>query len=259
MVASNKVSLLNNSRFYILVSVVLLSVLVISWLRLTIPSDQLFYIRAQQIFGLLAVAFWYFALVISPVGYLIGKKRVRKLEFSRRAIGVSAFYFAVLHGSIALWAQLGGPSQLQYLPELFKWSLISGAVAIVILGCMAATSFDRVVTYMTPKRWKNLHRLVYIAGVLALIHIWSIGTHLAYSGVQIAAFVALAVLAGLEMYRLSVVLNEKYFHFAKTESMTVFITLWSIVVALILAIPFLVDNYHSAHETHSSENKEHGE
>lgn len=257
MVAPQKVSLFNNSRFYILVAVFLLSIFILSWLRMTIPSDQLFYIRAQQLYGLLAILFWYVALIISPLGYVIGKKRMKKIEYARRAIGVSAFYFAALHGAIALWVQLGGLGQLQYLPELFKWSLASGAVAILILGVMAATSFDWVVWRMTPKRWKLLHRLVYIAGVLAIIHIWSIGTHLAYSGMQLAAFLALVVLAGLEMYRLSLVLNEKYLHFAKAELFTLFVTLWAIVAALILAIPFLVENYHSAHETHSSQTEGH--
>ncbi len=257
MVATKKVSLLNNSRFYILCFAFLLSALVFAWLRITIPSDQLFYIRTQQIFGLVCLLFWYGALIISPAGYLIGKRRMAKMEFARRAIGVSAFYFAALHGAIALWAQLGGLGQLQYLPELFKWSLICGGFALLILGVMAATSFDRVVRYMTPKRWKLLHRLVYVAGILAIIHIWSIGTHLAYGGVQLTAFIALVVLAGLEMYRLSETLNTKYFHFGKAESVTLFITLWSIVAALILAIPFLVENYHSAHETHSSQTKGH--
>ena len=191
-------------------------------------------------------------MVISPIGYVIGKQRIKKLEFSRRAIGVSAFYFAALHGAVALWAQLGGPGQLQYLPELFKWSLLCGGFAVIILGIMAATSFDRVVKYMTPKRWKWLHRLVHIAGILAIIHIWSIGTHLAYGWVQLIAFIALTVLAGLEMYRVTKLLNDKYFHFAKSETITLFITIWAIVIALLLAIPFLVENYHSAHETHSS-------
>lgn len=257
MVATKNVSLLNNSRFYILCGAFLLSVFVFAWLRITIPSDQLFSIRTQQVYGLIGILFWYLALVISPIGYLIGKQRIKKLEFARRAIGVSAFYFVALHGAIALWGQLGGIGQLQYLPELFKWSLICGGFAVLILGIMAATSFNSVVRYMTPKRWKLLHRFVYLAGILAIVHIWSIGTHLAYGWVQLIAFIALVVLAGLEMYRFAGSLNTKYFHFPKAESITLFVTLWSVVVTLILAIPFLVENYHSAHETHSSQTKEH--
>lgn len=247
-----KQSLLNNSRFYILCGSLLVSGIVFAWLRIAITNDQLFYIRTQQIFGLLCIVFWYGAMIISPLGYVIGKQRMKHVEFARRAIGVSAFYFAALHSGVALWAQLGGPAQLQYLPELFRWSLIAGAGGLIILGVMAATSFNAVVNYMTPKRWKVLHRFVYAAGILVIIHIWSIGTHMAYTGVQIAAFVALVALLGLEFYRLAKVLNDKYFHLGKAEAVTIFITMWALGAALVLAIPSLIQNYHSAHESHSS-------
>lgn len=221
-------------------------------LRLTIENDQLLAIRTQQLYGLICIAFWYLALIISPIGYVIGRHRTKKLEFSRRAIGVSAFYFAALHGGVALWAQLGGFGQLQYLPELFTWSLVAGAVALLVLGLMAATSFDKVIQFMTPRKWKWLHRLVYAAGILAIIHIWSIGTHMAYGGVQWAAFIALVVLTGFELFRVTKLLNEKYLHLAKVEIVSVYMTLWAITVCLIMAIPFFVQNYHSSHASHSS-------
>lgn len=239
--------LLHNSRFYILASSVLISVLVIAWVRLSIPSDQLFYIRAQQLFGLLAVAYWYLALIISPIGYIIGKQRTKKLEFARRAIGVSAFYFALLHGLIALWAQLGGPAQLQHLPQLFQWSLISAAAALVVLALLAATSFDAVIRFMTFRKWKWLHRLIYIGGVAAVLHIWTIGTHLAYTNVQIAAYCALVVLAGLELFRVTKLVNQSRLHFNRTEAGALFLAVWVSVAVAILALPAYVQNYHSRH------------
>ncbi len=242
--------LLHNTRFYILVSSVLLSCIVLAWLRLQIPADQLFYIRTQQVFGLLCIFYWYFALVISPIGYVVGKQRTKKLEFARRAIGVSAFYFALLHASVAVWGQLGGLGQLQYLPSLFKWSLLGGVVALAILLVMTATSFDAVVKYMTFRKWKWLHRLVYVGGIVAMLHVWSIGTHLAYSGVQLTAFIALVVLNGLELFRVTKLVNQKYLHFGRPEAATLFITLWVIAISLILLTPKLVQNYHSRHADH---------
>lgn len=256
MVARKSSSLLNNSRFYILCFSILFSGLIVAWLRVSIPSDQLFFIRTQQVYGLICILFWYCALIISPIGFVVGKTRIRRLEFARRAIGVSAFYFAALHGTIAVLTQLGGVGQLQYLPELFKWSLLFGGIAFSILGAMAATSFDKVITFMTPRRWKWLHRFVYLAGVLAIIHIWMIGTHLAYGGVQLAALIALSTLAGLEMYRFTKVMNDTYLHLGKSEMITLFITLWSLIVAVLLAIPFLIENYHSVHESHSASSYE---
>lgn len=248
--------LLSNTRFYILATSLLLSIFMAAWLRLEIPSDQVYYIRLQQVFGLLCVLYWYVALMISPVGYVIGKHRMKRIEFARRAIGVSAAYFAVLHGSIAVWGQLGGVSELLLLPDLFKWSLLAGGFALLILLVMAATSFDKVVKLMTFKRWKLLHRLVYIGWVLVILHIWTIGTHLAYSGVQWAAFAALAVLAGFELYKIVRKLNEKYFHLEKAETVTLFVSSWLLIAGLILMTPLLVQNYHSKHADHS-ENLKH--
>ncbi len=244
-------NILNNSRFYILASSFLLSVVVASWLRLQIPSDQLFYIRAEQIFALLCVFYWYFALAISPIGYVIGKQHTKHIEFARRAIGVSAFYFALLHASIALWGQLGGLDDIKYLPSLFKWSLAGGLVALCILLVMAATSFDKVVSFMTFRWWKWLHRLVYFGGILAVLHIWTLGTHLAYPGVQVAALIALIILSGLELFRVTKIINRKYLKFNKTEASTVFISMWAVVVIVIILIPVFVQNYHGRHTDHT--------
>ena len=256
MTNNPRVSLLFNSRFYILAVTFLISVVVAAFLRLQIPSDQLFYIRTQQVYGLLCIAFWYVALIISPVGYIIGKKRVSHLEFARRAIGVSAAYFAVLHGSIALWGQLGGISELALLPSLFQWSLAGGSFALLILLIMAATSFDKVVSFMTYKRWKLLHRLVYIAWILVVLHIWTVGTHMAYTGVQWTVFIALVILIGLELYKVSDKLNRKYFKLGRTEAITLFASTWAICAALILMTPSVISNYHTQHNEHS-ESKEH--
>lgn len=247
----------NNSRFYILASSFLISVAVIAWFRLQIPSDQLFYIRTQQVFGLLCVLYWYFALTISPIGYVIGKQRTKHIEFARRAIGVSAFYFVLLHAVIALWGQLGGLSQIALLPSLFKWSLLGGAIAFSILFIMAATSLDVVVDFMTFQRWKWLHRLGYISGILAVLHIWTIGTHLAYPSLQWLAFIALAILAALELYRVTKLINDKYLHLDAAEKTMVWISLWTVVVLGIALIPKTVPNYHSRHTDHDSQSREH--
>lgn len=253
-------SLLNNSRFYVLAFSLLLSTVVFSWLRLMIPSDQLFYIRTQQVFGLLCIVYWYIALIISPIKYVVGKDRIKHIEFARRAIGVSAFYFALLHAGVAIWGQFGGIAQLQYLPTLFKWSLIGGTFGLFVLMIMAATSFDKVIGFMTFRKWKWLHRLVYAAGILVILHIWSIGTHLVYTHVQIAAFIALFILSGLELYRVTKLISAKYLHFGKAGAVTLFISMWVMVSFLVASIPSLVQNYHGRHDDHKgSQHTEHNQ
>lgn len=245
--------LFHNSRFYVLGFTALLSIGVTCFLRITIPGDQLFFIRLEQVFGLLALLYWYIALVLSPLSYLIGKERMQGILFSRRAIGVSAAYFALLHSGVAVWGQLGGIKELAYLPSLFQWSLTFGAIGLLILLVMAATSFDSIIKKMTFRRWKVLHRLGYIGGILVILHVWMVGTHSSYGAVQLVGFMAFGILAGIESYRISTVLAQKFTDLKPREYFyTLFVTLWILWLGLIAAIPALVDNYHTTkHAEHA--------
>lgn len=250
MQAKGTYNLLDNSRFFILAFSFLLSVAVFAWLRLSIESDQLLSIRTQQAYGLISLIFWYAAMIISPLGYAIGKHRMKHVEFSRRAIGVSAFYFAFLHAATALFGQLGGFQQIQHLPDLFKWSLFGGAIALLVLAIMAVTSFDRVIKFMTFRKWKWLHRLVYTAGILVILHIWMIGTHLAYGWAQVGGFIALALLSGLEVFRVVHLANQKHLRLRRAEAAMMAVASWAILLTLILMVPFFIQNYHSRHTNH---------
>lgn len=252
-------NLSRNSRFYILVFSFLLSIFLLTLTRLQVTSDQLFYIRLQQQYGLLSILFWYFALIISPLGYAIGKQRMKHFEFARRAIGVSAAYFAALHVGVALWGQLGGVSQLAYLPTTYVWSLLFGSIALLTLLVMAATSFDKVIRFMTFKRWKWLHRLVYGAGVLVIIHIWMIGTHVTYSGVQIAALIALIILAGLETFRIVTLMTKEHLELrAKKHFAAVFLIIWLFFISFILNLPNTIQNYNDRHTPKSQSSSHSG-
>lgn len=240
-----KYKLLYNSRFYIVSSTILISVFIACFARVSIVSDQLFYIRLEQLYGLAAILYWYAAVIISPLGYMVGKERLGHLAFARRAVGVSAAYFAFLHFAIALWGQLGGLAEILQLPGLFKWSLAFGGIALLILLIMAATSFDKIIKQMTFRRWKWLHRLVYAGLILVIIHIWMIGTHITYSNVRIASFILLVILAGLESFRLVVLFTRHHTQYKPAEYFAAFfVSLWVLWIALILVLPEVVPSYH---------------
>ena len=239
---------LKNSRFYILSTAVLLSIFIACVCRVATPTDILYYIRVQQIFGGLSALYLYVALIISPLSYVYGKDVLRQLIHARRAIGVSAAYFALLHSSVAIFGQIGGINQLQYLPSLFIWSFVLGGFALVILVIMAATSFDVVIKIMTPKRWKLLHRLVYLSGLAIIAHVWSIATHMAYYGIQLVSFALIALLLGLEAIRITDRLAVRIKSLNSTDYyLTIFLTLWVSSLVLLASMPAFVDNYHSRH------------
>ena len=143
--------------------------------------------------GDLAVYCLLLTLAISPV-----RKLSPKLGFLvrfRRMVGLFAFYYATLHLLIyallfsgfditaALanvkaqhWAALQ-QNWLDVWPavrdDLKKRAFIQvGLVAWVILLALAVTSPQWVMRRMGGKPWQRLHRLVYVAAVLAMVHYW---------------------------------------------------------------------------------------
>lgn len=240
-------NLFANPRFYILVSAVALSLLIPSYLRLQIPSDQLFYIRVEQIFGYTCVLLWYVALLISPLHKRLGGRfGIGYLVFARRAIGVSAGYFALLHVIITFLGQMDGFRGLLLLPDRFLWALGLGSVSLVILLLMALTSFDRVIAYMTYRRWKWLHRLGYIGGICVLLHMWMIGTHLSYLTFKSIIFVMLVTLVGFESLRIAENLVKKYPKVRQKKTL-ISVLLLLVVTGVLLVLPQLIDpsaNHH---------------
>ena len=101
---------------------------------------------------------------------------------------------------------------------------------------------------MTFTRWKWLHRLVYAGGILAVLHIWSVGSHVAGVFVQATALLALIILAGLETFRVVTLFAKKQPDFQRKDYFaTAFLGLWAVWCALILVMPAIVQNYHDSH------------
>lgn len=254
MIRSKGYFILNNSRFYILASSFFISIIILGVLRTAIANDQLYIIRLEQVYGLLAILLWYLALIIGPLGHIIGKHRTKHLEFARRAIGVSTFYFAMLHFVIAFWGQLGGLGQVQYLPSVFVWTLLAGLGGLAVLFLLASTSFDAVVKFMTYRKWKWLHRLVYVGSILVLIHVWVLGTHLSYAPVQYLFYGMIVLFLAVELYPTSQLLNRKYLKLSKYESIILFLAAWLGISVALLIVPNLAPNINSSHDHTGAEN-----
>src|SRR5438105_3682800 len=108
--------LLHNIRFYILCGSLLLSIFILRWVQTYIPQGQLQTIRLEQIYAFAAIIFLYLALLIGPLCYTFFHIPYRDYILkARRAIGVSSFYFALLHSWIALFQQLQGFAGLNFL------------------------------------------------------------------------------------------------------------------------------------------------
>ena len=120
----------------------------------------------EQRLGRAAIALLTAALAVTPAVTLSGWRRLGKLG---RPIGLYAFGYAFLHFLAFVWLDFGfnGPLLLRELRE--KPYILLGLFALLILTVLAITSF-RWWQRKLGKAWKRLHRLVYLAGVLAVLH-----------------------------------------------------------------------------------------
>lgn len=97
--------------------------------------------------------------------------RTARLWRWRRWLGVSAFVFITLHmlTVIGLFFNFN----LTYLYFSFNpWVnlIIPGTLAYIILLVMASISTDTMVSKIKPKKWKFIHRFVYLAFIAAMLH-----------------------------------------------------------------------------------------
>lgn len=170
--------LLRNVRFWVLVFSVFLSVGYWWGVRQDNPDITAQILRLTQFYGLTAMAYLYTALLIGPAVYSFSWLPWRGgIYRARRAIGVSVVYFGWLHSSLAFFKQLGGFAGLPLLSARYLTAIILSFTALMILTLMASTSFDAMVARLTFRRWKLLHRFIYLAGFLILAHSLLVGTH----------------------------------------------------------------------------------
>jgi sulfoxide reductase heme-binding subunit YedZ len=109
--------------------------------------------------GQWAIRFLVLSLAMSPLYYLFGWKAALKL---RKPAGLWAFAFAVLHFRLFFADYTWGKITVQ----TYYWL---GLAAISILAILAATSFTWS-QRLLKKWWKRLHRLVYVAGLIVVLH-----------------------------------------------------------------------------------------
>ena len=156
----------------------------------------------QQI-GIESILFLYLALLITPLSQVLPPAYRAWLIPARRPLGVAAFGASVVHTAIGFWGELGGFSGIPFLTHDYKVSLLLTTAALLILLVLATTSFDKAISYLSGPRWKWLHRSVYLASYLIILHVLKLGSH--YSSVTPLfrlSFVFLSFLLILEALRI---------------------------------------------------------
>lgn len=106
------------------------------------------------------------SLACTPLATLFGLRQVMRV---RRALGLYAFLYVSLHFATFVWLDYGFDLALLRQAIFDQRYVVVGFAAGLILLVLAATSTQGWQKRL-GKNWKRLQRLVYLAGILAIVH-----------------------------------------------------------------------------------------
>jgi DMSO/TMAO reductase YedYZ heme-binding membrane subunit len=117
--------------------------------------------------GMLTLVFLTLTLLVTPLRKITGWNW---LLFSRRTLGLFAFFYGCLHFLI-FFSLDRSFSISSTLSEMVKRKyLIVGCTALLVMVPLAVTSTNAMIKRLGGKRWRALHRLAYVAAIAGVIH-----------------------------------------------------------------------------------------
>lgn len=151
--------------------------------------------------GLWALRLLLFTLAITPLCRVTGINDFVRL---RRMIGLYSFLYALLH--FATYAVLDHGLDIGAIfADVVKRPYVTlGFSAFLLLIPLAATSHNRIIRLLGGRRWKRLHRLVYLCGLGGVLHyLWLVKAD------TLSPLLYLALFLGLMLFRLPARIRSK--------------------------------------------------
>ena len=152
------------------------------------PLDEAIHRSGEWAIRILTVS-----LAVSPAIRILTYPRLISI---RRMLGVSALAYLLLHFGLYI-ADQGFDLGKVASEIVLRVYLTIGFVALLIMAALGATSFDSMVRRL-GKRWSQLHKLVYLAALLAVVHFFMQTKIQAFEASLIAGFLLI-----LGLYRLA--------------------------------------------------------
>lgn len=118
--------------------------------------------------GTTALSLLIITLTVTPLRRLTGRNEIIRL---RRMLGLFAFFYACLH--LSTWLVLDWFFDFASMAaDVVERPFITlGMTTFLLLLPLAVTSTAGMIRRL-GKRWQQLHRLVYLAAITAIIHFW---------------------------------------------------------------------------------------
>jgi methionine sulfoxide reductase heme-binding subunit len=162
-----------------------------------------FFPDLRKDYGELAGNLLIFILFLSPLSRIFRIRFLLQLMSIRRELGILMAYLAIVHGV----GYMIDPDWFQslILPTLSVWQngFLFGMVAFALTLPLLLTSNNLALKYLGGKKWKWLHRTIYILFVFAVLHRFFIKTKndtdtlfaFAQASILIGTYILLKILA----------------------------------------------------------------
>jgi methionine sulfoxide reductase heme-binding subunit len=117
--------------------------------------------------GMLTLVFLFLTLAVSPLRRILALNWLIKF---RRMLGLFAFFYGCLH--LLTYVAFDRYFRLTTIPgDIATRRFIAvGMAAFFLMLPLAITSTDAMIKRLGGKRWALLHRVVYAAGILGVLH-----------------------------------------------------------------------------------------
>jgi sulfoxide reductase heme-binding subunit YedZ len=110
-----------------------------------------------------------YLLALTPLRLLTGMPVLGRF---RRILGLSVFADVTVHLLCYAWLDMGFEWLDIYTDILKRPFIYVGFAAFLALCALALTSTNGIIRWMGPKRWRQLHTLVYGVAVLGVLHFY---------------------------------------------------------------------------------------
>ncbi|MBC8032237.1 MAG: sulfoxide reductase heme-binding subunit YedZ [Pyrinomonadaceae bacterium] len=119
--------------------------------------------------GMLTLVFLMITLAVSPLRQIT---RLNWLVEFRRLLGLFAFFYGVLHLITYIWFDRFFNFKSVPGDVVSRPFIAIGMLAFFLMAPLAITSTNKMVKRLGGKRWNQLHKLVYVAGIAGVLHFW---------------------------------------------------------------------------------------
>jgi ferredoxin-NADP reductase/DMSO/TMAO reductase YedYZ heme-binding membrane subunit len=117
--------------------------------------------------GMLALIFLVLSLAVTPAVRLTGRGWLGQF---RRALGLYAFGHTCIHFLLFFAFDRAGSIRSTVSEIVLRPYLTVGAIGLLLMAPLAATSTNAMIKRLGGRRWKALHRLAYVAGSASVLH-----------------------------------------------------------------------------------------